>query len=201
MKRSARIKLLLMGSVTLALSACGDSQEEAGVFSSIDECIATGKYTEDYCKKGFDQAREQHEKVAPRYNTKADCESDFGSSQCQAASHNGTSVFLPLMAGFLVGRMLSGGQNSFSQPLYRPNTYPPGQPYPPQQQQTSSGGGYGGNYSGGSYRTANNVEVAQRTGVTKVGSSITSSPPSVRTTTISRGGFGASAASSSSSGG
>lgn len=189
MKRSARIKLLLMGSVTLALTACGESQEEAGVFSNVAECVAAGKYTEDYCKKGLDQARDQHAKVAPRYNSKADCEADFGASKCQghAESSSGTSVFLPLMAGFLVGRMLSGGQSGFAQPLYQPN------PYPQQPQQ----GGYSN--SGGGFRTANNVQVAERTGVTKVGSGVTSSPPSTSTTTISRGGFGASAASTSSS--
>lgn len=206
MKRSSGIKLMLMGTATVMLAACGDDEADtqpAGVFGSVDECIASGVYSEQYCQTGWKEALEQHREVAPRYATVADCEADFGAGQCQAApagqpaaagegatGGGGGSFFMPLMMGYLLGQAVEGFRGRAVQPLYRPNVYqgPPG----------SGSSGYG--YAPGSWRTANNVEVAQRTGMTRLDFG-SLSPPTQRTTTLQRGGFGARAASVASSGG
>lgn len=198
MKRTSRITLLLMGTASLALTACGDDATEAGVFSSIEECISSGIYTEQYCKTSLEEAVKRHTDVAPRYKSKEDCEADFGPGQCQwgskSAENNasnsnsnasggggGDSVFMPLMMGFMVGQMLGNNNRSYSEPLYRPNL--------------ASGGSSRGlsGYNPGSFRTSGNVDVGNRTGVTSIRPSILNSAPA-RSPTLSRGGFGASAA-------
>lgn len=188
MKRSSSVKLLLMGSATFTLAACGDDPEPVGVFSSIQECIDSGVYTESYCNSSLDQAKKEHVKVAPKYKDKADCEAEFGVGRCEnpqvASGGGGTgSVWMPLMMGYMVGSMMNN-QSSFAQPLYRPNVY------------DNRGGYYNTTYgySAGGFRTGNNVEVANRTGLTTVNSNSwrTTTP---QTTTLSRGGFGARASS------
>ncbi|NYZ11922.1 DUF1190 domain-containing protein [Azospirillum sp. RWY-5-1] len=194
MKRSARMKLLLMGSATLALTACDDTQEvtKAGVYDTVEQCLADGVYSEGYCRDAYKGATEQHAAVAPKYANVQECEADFGPGRCQVApngavavdgqqaSGGGGSFFMPLMTGFLVGQLLnSGGRSYYGQPLYRP------------YQGTSGPGGAGG---WGSYRTAQNVDVGARTGAVDVTRSTLQAPPA-RTTTISRGGFGARATS------
>lgn len=214
MKRSARVRLFLMGSASVALAACGDDPQPAGVFQTVDECVESGFFTKDECSQAIAEAQREHPKVAPKYATKADCEADFGVGKCEAppAAAGGTgaatttptttagttaattssggdsgSFWMPLMMGYMVGQVVNNmGQRS--QPLYRPNVG--------YQDDNRSYGGSGGRYtySAGSWRTAGNVEVSRGTGVTTVGSStFRSSTPS--TTTISRGGFGARASS------
>lgn len=199
MKRSARMKLLLMGSATLALTACDDTQEvtKAGVYDTVEQCLADGVYSQDYCRDAFQGAVEQHAAVAPKYANVEECEADFGPGRCQTAptgavengavenggqqaSGGGGSFFMPLMTGFLVGQLLnSGGRSYYGQPLYRPYD-------------RAAGAGGAGRW--GSYRTAQNVDVGARTGAVNVTRSTLQAPPA-RTTTISRGGFGARASS------
>lgn len=181
MKRSARIKLLLMGTATLALTACDEREEvaQAGVYDSVEQCLADGVYSDEYCRTSYKAAVDQHAAVAPKYQSIEECEADFGPGRCQigpqgqqqVSSGSGGSFFMPLMAGFLVGRLLDGGRSYYGQPLYRPYAGP-------------------GRY--GTYRTAQNVDVGARTGSVNVTRSTLQNPPP-RTTTLSRGGFGASA--------
>ncbi len=189
MKRSSSVKLLLMGSATFTLAACGDDPEPVGVFSSVQECIDSGVYTESYCQTSLEQARKDHVKVAPKYKDKAECEADFGVGRCEnpqiaSGGNSGGSVWMPLMMGYMVGKMMNN-QPPYAQPLYRPNEY------------NNQSGYYGGShfgYSAGSWRTASNVQVADRTGLTTVGGGSwrTTTP---QTQTLSRGGFGTRAAS------
>jgi uncharacterized protein YgiB involved in biofilm formation len=169
MKRSRYVALLAMGASALALSACGDSETPAGVYSSAEQCIADKQFSESECYAAFDKAREEHEKVAPKYASVSDCEADFGKGKCEEAppgthtSSTGVS-WMPLLAGYMLGRTL-GGQPGFSQPLYRTQ-------------------------NDSTYRNADNRAVTNRTGVQPVPSSTTTS--SVKSTTIARGGFGSS---------
>lgn len=183
MKRSTSITLLLMGSATLAMVACDDSKPtQAGVYSSIEECTANGTHTAAECRDQFDKAKQEHIKSGPKFSSREDCEAEFGRDRCERpsnASNNngGGSFFMPLMMGYMVGKMMNGGGSAFSQPLYRPNSAPSG----------------GGGYSPGTWRTSNNTEVARQTGATSVSSNAFRS--SGQTTTLSRGGFGARGAS------
>lgn len=191
MKRSTQVKLLLMGSATLALTACGDDAPTASapVFTSIEECVKTGIYTEEFCKKGLEEAQQQHLKSAPRFQSKEDCEKAYGPGQCgfgptvqqQAAgssggnnsgSHassgeGGGSFFMPLMMGYMLGNMLNNNRSSYSEPLYRSQPNAPG--------------------SGYSTNTGNNRPRPSVMDIPSAGKSTGGN-------TISRGGFGSSAA-------
>ena len=112
----------------------------------------------------------QHAAVAPKYATAEDCQSDFGAEKCEIAPYrtaSGGSVFMPMMAGYMMGSMLGGRGSMMSQPLYRSN-------------QGTQG-----------FRTAENRGVGSTTGRTKVASSATNRP-SFKSSTRSRGGFGSS---------
>jgi len=167
MKRSRYVALLAMGASALALSACGESESPAGIYTTVGQCIADKQFTEADCAKAFDTAKEEHKKVAPKYASKADCEADFGAGKCEDAPKTSTSTttssWMPLMIGYMLGRTLGGSPGFRPQPLYRT----PGD---------------------STFRTGDNRAVTNRTGVQNVPNSTTSS--AFKSTTTQRGGFG-----------
>ena len=166
MKRSKALKLSLMGASALTLVACDNSQE-VGVFETIDQCVDKAGFTRDICEKNQKVAQSKHIQVSPKYTSLSDCETDFGSEKCEVAPQrttSGGSVFMPMMMGYMMGRRNS----MMSQPLYRSAKSP------------------------NSFRTAENQNVGSKTGKTKVARS-TTSRPTFKSSTLSRGGFGSSA--------
>lgn len=123
----------LMASVSFTLAACGAPPERAAVahegewdtraettsYATVAECAESGTATLAECQAAHDEAAA----LAPKFSDQADCEEQFGAGQCeQKAEANGGSVFMPILAGFLLGRMLSGGQRASASPLFRPGT-------------------------------------------------------------------------------
>lgn len=190
MKRSALVRLVLIGSSPFTLSACGEEPQPAFVYATPEDCIRDGQMGADACREEYENAKLEHARTAPRYNDQADCESDFGTGACQVAPGYGRS-FMPLMAGYLIGRMMapkndncqdrsgdcsprSGGASGYyrafrSQPLYKARD----------DRET--------------FRTANNTEVGRRSGYTYVDAEATR-PGGSTLKPLSRGGFGRSAA-------
>jgi len=159
-----------MGVSLFALAACGEPEVEAAIFENIQQCISNGDASPEQCEQNFREAKSQHASVAPKYENQEDCQADFGAGKCEPAPYrtsSGSSVFMPLMAGYMMGSMLSGRSSMGSQPLYRSTKSP------------------------GTFRTADNRSAGNRTGRTNVARSATSRP-SVKTATRSRGGFGSS---------
>ena len=166
MKRSRYVALLAMGASALALSACGESELPAGVYTSVEQCMADKQFSEADCKKAFATAKEEHPKVAPKYASKSDCEADFGAGKCEESPYrtsSGTSTFMPLFVGYMLGRSLSGSPGFAPQPLYRTQ-------------------------NGTQFRTGDNRAVTSKTGVQNVPHSATTSQ--FKSTTTTRGGFG-----------
>jgi uncharacterized protein YgiB involved in biofilm formation len=179
MKRSRSLRLILMGSAALALSAC-DDKKDAQVFETVGQCMDLG-HTQQECDDAISQARQHRLETAPRYASKADCEAEFGKceegsktadapkdpnapAQSYAHSESG-GFFMPLITGYMIGRMLGGGTYGFApMPLYTP----------------MGGGGF---YTGGGTR------VATGPGATTVAQSALNEART--TSTLSRGGFGA----------
>jgi len=165
MKRSRYVALLAMGASALALTACGESETPAGIYTSVEQCVADKQFSQAECDKAFATAKEEHKKVAPKYANKTECEADFGVGKCEESPYkttSGTSTFMPLIMGYMLGRALSG-PGFTPQPLYR---------------------GAGDN----NFRTGDNRSVGSRTGMQSVPSSATSS--AFKSTTTTRGGFG-----------
>ena len=171
MKSRSSFVLGLMMSVSLvALTGCDEPKVDASIYSSVDQCKRDPLVPPDECEKSFREAKSQHAAVAPKYASKADCQADFGENKCEQApyrSAGGGSIFMPMMMGYMMGSMLGGRRSMASQPLYRTSKNP------------------------GSFRTADNRNVGAKTGQTRVASS-TTRRPSFKSTTMSRGGFGAS---------
>lgn len=196
MKRSSGLKLLLMGSATLALGACDDTTDltQGSVYDTVTQCQEDRSNAGQDCAGSLAEAERQHLATAPRYDSQQACEEEFGPGRCQTgpaseqAASGGGSFFMPLMAGFMIGRLLDGGsRGAYAQPLYRPYC-PPGSAGGACA--GSSGSGAGGRAGFGGYYTAAGRAVASAPGAVSVPrSAFTETTRS--TTTVSRGGFGA----------
>ena len=171
MKRSKSIGLVTMGVSVIALTACEEPQVDALVFDTLQQCLADQDLTREQCETNYAEARNRHIAASPKYTSQEACEADFGAAQCEQApqrTQSGGSVFMPLMMGYMMGSMLSGRNGVVSQPLYRSAD------------------------DSKTYRTADNRKIGTTTGRTQVAQSATRAP-SVKTSTVSRGGFGAKA--------
>ena len=143
MKRSKSVKLVAMGTGLLLVAACEEAKVDTA-FVQIRQTMHKSRVVEQECVANFQQAQQTHIAAAPKYTSQADCEADFGAEKCELAPQrttSGGSVFMPLMAGYMMGSMLSGG--GCGQPLYR-----------------------GANST--NFRTADNKAVGSKTGRTKL---------------------------------
>jgi uncharacterized protein YgiB involved in biofilm formation len=160
---------LVIGVSAVALVACEEPKVDAAVFDNLQQCINDKTITGEQCEQSYKEAVSKHAEVAPKYTSAADCQADFGAGQCEQAPYrttSGGSIFMPLMAGYMMGSFLGGRRGSvIPQPLYR-----------------SAG-------DKNTYRTSDNRKVGSTTGRTQVARSATSRP-SFKSSTMSRGGFG-----------
>ena len=210
MKRSKKVALMLMvPATTLLMAGCGEEREQAMVFNSPDECVQSGLSTQEQCSANFVAAKAAHPEVAPKYKDKAECEADFGAGHCETApqrTEHGSSMFMPMMMGFLAGQMMNRPSASqFTQPNAAQQNAG-GQPAKP-----GAGAGAGGGFASrfesqplyksrndSTFRTGNNTPIATQSGLTSVKpSQIQPRPGNV----VSRGGFGSQAATRGSFGG
>lgn len=82
------------------------------VYASAEECAA--EWNADDCKAGQQQAKEEHLRTAPKFADRAACEQEY---ECEEVRQGGTSIFVPLMMGYMMGRMM-GGPSYMGRPLY-----------------------------------------------------------------------------------
>ncbi|GIL38463.1 DUF1190 domain-containing protein [Roseiterribacter gracilis] len=121
MRRSRSIALLFMAAAPIALTACDDSAKKptpVGSFASPAACRESGQFTDEQCNAALRDAQAQHETRAPRYESREACEAEHGAAACEPRERNGQSWFMPALAGFMIGRALSGGGMMPSAPLY-----------------------------------------------------------------------------------
>lgn len=184
MKRSKKAALVLMvPATTLLLAGCGEEREQALVYESPSECAAASFNTPEQCKADYDAAKALHPQVAPKYISKEECETDFGSGNCETAPQqttSGSSVFMPVMMGYLMGQMMNRGAapQNFQQPAAAGASKVPTQPL------------YKSRDDRGTFRTATNAPVAGGIGP------ISLKPSQVQPQAgqlVRRGGFGSQA--------
>ena len=195
-KRTIAVTLIALGAgaVTIGMISGSGSKSslEPRTYRDVANCEAERTLPTEDCKQTFTQALSAHERSAPAYPSRENCEREFGSGNCVNPSANSgrASMFIPIMAGYLIGQRAAGGFQAA--PLYRRPGDPQGEfrqsaafPFatPPGSSGTSTSGG------SSSFRS------------TTSGSSSTVRPPTgapgMATTTTSRGGFGASGRGSS----
>ncbi|WP_298444495.1 DUF1190 domain-containing protein [uncultured Ferrimonas sp.] len=119
-------------SVSLVLSGCSpaEMQETAQIYSNVDECVAQYPDQPQLCEQIFGSAQMDHLATAPRFTSQADCETEFGPEACTPApegaqgnpegnqADGGGSWFMPMMMGYMMGNMLSGGRSTKYAPVY-----------------------------------------------------------------------------------
>lgn len=180
-------KLAAAMASALAVSGCGDSQS-ANVYGSVEDCKAENPGQEQSCQVAYQDAQSEAVRTAPRYSSQSDCEQEFGPANCQRAP--GTSWFIPAMAGFMLGNVLSSGSGS-----YMTNRSGHWASTPVFTSKSRNSDLYGGYYGADGSRYGSYGQT--RTSV----SSDAFSPKPTQTRTISRGGFGSMASARSSWGG
>lgn len=162
------------------LAGCEKSDETVSLYQNADDCTKANPGQSAQCTTAYNNAQKEAERTAPKYATREDCVAEFGENQCQqtpaqagtnAEAQQSGSFWMPLMAGYMMGRMMGGGAGFAQQPLFSPKT-----PNSPANGQfvDASGKNYGSATSG---RTMTVPKTAM-------------APKPATTSTITRGGFG-----------
>ena len=180
-KRSNRVAIAIIGAAAFTLAGCREEKVDAAAYpdllSCTDEANRGGMFTIQDCETAFAQAEALHVESAPRYDSFEVCEEQHGAGACgseAAATQGGSgSIFMPLLAGYLIGNMLGGrGGMSAAQPLYKTK----------EGRFTNAAGSstYSGNRGATKLSTSQFARPATTAGKT----------PMTRATANSRGGFG-----------
>ena len=120
------------------LAGCEQNDETVSLYQNADDCAsATGKAAE--CTTAYNNALKEAERTAPKYASREDCVAEFGEGQCQQApaqagmapenraqAQSSGSFWMPLMAGYMMGRLMSGGAGYQQQPLFSSKPEQPG---------------------------------------------------------------------------
>ncbi|TBN39594.1 DUF1190 domain-containing protein [Pseudomonas sp. BGI-2] len=113
MKRSKYVQLSLAASVAMAISGCGPTEKTYPVqkkynFQSVQQC-SDEKLPVDVCSDAYMTAMAEHRRIAPVYDSQADCDADFVADWCQQDS---AGRFIPKLGGF---ELTADGQVTQSQ--------------------------------------------------------------------------------------
>ncbi|BET98277.1 DUF1190 family protein [Xenorhabdus sp. TCT-1] len=185
--RSYRLTpVALAVSTVFMLTACEQNDETVSLYTNVDECSQANPSQSEQCKTAYNNALKEAEKTAPKYATREECVAEFGEQQCtqapaqagvgQAQAQSSSSSFwMPLMAGYMMGRLM-GGSSAPSQPLFTSQSAssPANGKFV-----DATGKSYGPATAGGRSMTVPKTAMA---------------PKPATTTTITRGGFGESVA-------
>lgn len=132
--RSYRLApVALAVSAVFMLAGCEKTDETVSLYQNADDCSQANPSQSAECTTAYNTALQEAVKTAPKYATREDCVAEFGESQCTqapaqagmvptsssettaAAPQQSGSMWMPLMAGYMMGRMMGGGA---SQPLF-----------------------------------------------------------------------------------
>lgn len=127
MKKKTSGLMLTFSTVAVAIAAAGCVPREdvqTMAFQDVQSCETANAVSRDECVRAFSVAKGEHESVAPKYQSLNDCRDEFDNCEItQVSDGNGgyTSMFIPAMAGFMLGRALdsSSSKSVPYQPLYQ----------------------------------------------------------------------------------
>ncbi|CAI0860228.1 DUF1190 family protein [Serratia fonticola] len=183
--RSYRVAPVALAiSAVFMLAGCEQADETVSLYKNADDCSTSNPSMSEQCTTAYNNALKEAEKTAPKYATREDCVAEFGEAQCTQApaqagmaaeSQSSGSMWMPLMAGYMMGRMMSGGGYA-QQPLFSSkNAASPANG----KFVDASGKSYGPATAGGRSMTVPKTAMAPKPAVTN---------------TVTRGGFGESVA-------
>lgn len=174
------------------LAGCEQSDETVKLYQNADDCTAANPSQSAECTTTYNNALQEAAKTAPKYASREDCVAEFGEGQCQQApvpaqaglapsgenqaqAQESGSFWMPLMAGYMMGRMMGGGMGFQQQPVFTSKN-PASPAYG--KYTDAAGKNYGAAQPG---RTVTVPKTAM-------------APKPATTSTITRGGFGESVA-------
>nr|WP_113865341.1 DUF1190 family protein [Brenneria salicis]NMN93108.1 uncharacterized protein YgiB involved in biofilm formation [Brenneria salicis ATCC 15712 = DSM 30166]RBP65187.1 uncharacterized protein YgiB involved in biofilm formation [Brenneria salicis ATCC 15712 = DSM 30166]RLM31689.1 hypothetical protein BHG07_04015 [Brenneria salicis ATCC 15712 = DSM 30166] len=116
-------------SAVFILAGCEQADETVSLYQNADDCSAANPSMSEQCTTAYNNALKEAEKTAPKYATREDCVAEFGEAQCTqtpapaqagmtAEPQQSGSFWMPLMAGYMMGRMMGGGAGFAQQPLF-----------------------------------------------------------------------------------
>lgn len=121
MRKSRYVSVLLAGAAALALSSCNGNGEDNTLYGDPNACAQD--FDAQSCTTAYQAAKDEHVKTAPKFTTKEECEA-AGWAACDIAPQTpatiqagGGGMFMPLMMGYMMGRMMGGG-GMMGQPVY-----------------------------------------------------------------------------------
>ena len=193
-KRSRTVALFILGATAFALAGCGEEEVDAQAFPDLQSCkqAATegGTFSTLDCDTAFSEAVQLQAETAPRYDSLEVCEAEHGVGACGdeqqvTGTQGGGGIFMPLLAGYLIGNMLSRGATASPavQPLYKT----------PDGRFTNATGS-------STYASNTGTGKLAATQFTKAPATI-GKAPMTKATVAARGGFGGSATGRTSTGG
>ncbi|ELY4392102.1 DUF1190 family protein [Cronobacter sakazakii] len=165
------------------LAGCEKSDETVQLYQNADDCSASNPGKSAECTTAYNNALKEAERTAPKYATREDCVAEFGEDQCKQVNNTNTSqatqqtgsMWMPLMAGYMMGRLMGGGMGFAQQPLFSSRN-PASPAY--------------GKYTDASGRNYGAAQPGRTMTVPKSAMA----PKPATTSTITRGGFGDSVA-------
>ena len=90
----------------LSLSSCGTPQAADRQFATVADCTAGG-FSQVVCEGEFERAQAAAVATAPKFDSQAACEAEYGAAKCQPTYERGErSGFSPFLTGFLVANAL-----------------------------------------------------------------------------------------------
>lgn len=172
------------------LAGCEQSDETVSMYQNADDCSQANPSKSAECTTAYNNALKEAERTAPKYASREACVAEFGEGQCQPAPAQASlagesqaqaqpqqsgSFWMPLMAGYMMGRLMSGGAGFAQQPLFTSKN-PASPAY--------------GKYADASGKSYGAATPGRTTTVPKSAMA----PKPATTSTVTRGGFGESVA-------
>jgi uncharacterized protein YgiB involved in biofilm formation len=110
-KRSGHVGFSALTLAAVALAGCERHQDQAKVYTSLEECRA--EQPAQACDTAWQASVGEHDATAPKFSDKAQCEAQYGVGHCE--TRQGGGFFMPMMAGFMIGRMMNNpyGQSGY----------------------------------------------------------------------------------------
>lgn len=134
--RSVGLSRMIASAGALAMvAACGGEDasppppepKDAGpktavqAFGNVFECAKAEGMDEKSCDAARSEAIKVSDESAPRFAGEGDCEAEWGDGHCISRSINGSSFFMPMLAGFMLGKLINGKREYL--PLYNRRGY------------------------------------------------------------------------------